>query len=384
MVKYYNPVEIIFGSSSIEQISEVARKYTLNKNIVVIASKFLRRLGILQKINNILVNDGFNCTNYENVKINPTFNSIREISQFTSDNDYGLVVGIGGGSVLDSAKCASILANNEGDVSNYLEKNEEIKNSGIPLILVPTTAGTGSEVTMWATVWRNQEGFKKKYSLSNVKMYAKAAILDPEMTISLPPELTAITGLDALSQAIEAYWSKNHNPISDEHALNAISLIIENLEKAYKKPSEIKYREKMLLGSLEAGLAFSNTKTTVVHSVSYPISAYFNVPHGLACALTLGSFLEFNSIPDENNLPEAPDRIATISKLLDANNSRESKERIESLMTNMNLPTTLTQLGISKKDLEILISEGFTKGRFENNPRKVTKNDLYKILENIL
>ena len=384
MTSYYNPVEIVFGTSSLNQIEKLSKKFSQNNKILIIADRFLRDLGTTGKIENSLQDAGFKVTIFEKIKINPTFNSIDDTTVFATNDNYGLIVGIGGGSTLDCAKCAAILAKNRGSIKEFLAGNKEIMNSGIPLVEIPTTAGTGSEVTMWATVWREDGITRKKYSLSDEKMYAKAALLDPELTISMPPKLTAVTGLDALSQAIEAFWSKNHNPKSDKHALKAISLIIENLENAYNNPLDIKYREKMLLGSLGAGLAFSNTKTTAVHSVSYPISAYFDVPHGLACALTLGSFLEFNSVSSIDNLPETPERIAKISKLLDSNDAFEARIRIESLMKIMNLPTKLSQLGIYKKDIEVIVKEGFTKGRIENNPRKVTRNDLFKILINIM
>jgi len=384
MTEYYNPVEIIFGSSSLNQIVGLSKKFSLNEKILIISTQFLKKSGILQKVNSLLEESGFSVTNYENIKINPTFSSISDAAEFTSNDNYGLVIGIGGGSALDCAKCAAILVKNKGNVSEFLVNAKEIENNGIPLIEIPTTAGTGSEVTMWATVWREEGDSKKKYSLSDEKMYARAAILDPELTISMSPKLTAITGLDALAQAIEAYWSRHHNPTSDKHALNAISLIYDNLEKAFNNPLEIEYREKMLMGSLEAGLAFSNTKTTAVHSVSYPISAYFDVPHGLACALILGSFLEFNSIASEDNLIETPERIAKISELLDSANAVEAKSKIETMMTNMKLPIRLGQLGITQEDIEAIVREGFTKNRMENNPRDVTRSDLENILVNIL
>ncbi len=384
MTDYYNPVDIIFGTSSLNQIEKLAEKYSQNNKILIIASKFLRKLGILEKLEKSLQDAGLKVTIFEKIKINPTFESIDNSTAFATNENYGLIIGIGGGSTLDCAKCTAILANNKGGIKEFLVENKKIMNIGIPLLEIPTTAGTGSEVTMWATVWRENSISRKKYSLSDEKMYAKAALLDPELTISMSPKLTAITGLDALSQAIEAFWSRNHNPTSDKHALNAISLTIENLEKAYNNPLNIGYREKMHLGSLEAGLAFSNTKTTAVHSVSYPISAYFDVPHGLACALTLGSFIEFNSISSIDNLPEIPERIGKISELLTSNNASEARIRIESLMKSMNLPTKLSQLGIHKKDLEVIVKEGFTMDRIENNPRVLTRNDLLKILINIL
>ncbi|MBA7536658.1 Long-chain-alcohol dehydrogenase 1 [subsurface metagenome] len=380
MVNYYNPVETVFGSSSLNQIGKLTERYRNNDNILIIADKFMRNIGIIQRIEKFLLYKEYNVKTFEKVMTNPNFKLIDEASLFATSDNFGLIIGIGGGSALDCAKCAAIISRNEGKISEYLNGIKTISNSGIPLIEVPTTAGTGSEVTMWATVWKDEGDIKKKYSLSNEKMYAKAALLDPELTISLPPHLTASTGLDALSQAIEAYWSRNHNPTSDKHALEAISLINENIENAYKNPTKIEFREKMLLGSLESGLAFSNTKTTAVHSVSYPITAHFDVPHGLACALTLAAFLEFNSIEGEDNLEEAPQRILDIAYQMNCKTVQEVKSRITEIMKNMNLPIRFRDVGINKKDIDIIVNEGFTKGRVENNPRKLyLKSFLIKI-----
>ncbi len=384
MEEYYNPVKIVFGSSSLNQIGKIVEKYKLNNKILIISGKTMRELGVIQRIETILEKNENVVETFEKVFANPTFRLIDETTLLARRGEYGLIIGIGGGSSLDCAKCTAILSKNEGNISDYLFNYKNITNSGIPFIAIPTTAGTGSEVTMWATVWRNDDEFKKKYSMSDKKMYAKVAIVDPELTLSLPPYQTAITGLDALSQAIEAYWSRNHNPTSDKHALEAISLIFNNVEIAFKDSTNLEVREKMLFGSLESGLAFSNTKTTAVHSVSYPITALYNVPHGLACALVLGSFLVFNSKVCNENLPEASDRIEKIVECLDSQNALEAKEKIENLMKKMNLPTKLSELGIDENGIDLIIKEGFTKGRIENNPRKVTKNDLYKILINLL
>ena len=384
MVEFYNPVDIVFGASSLDQIGKLAKKYSINNNILIITDKIMKELGFVRKIEDIIQRNRFDVKTFDKVSINPTFELIDEASLFAMRDNYGLVIGLGGGSALDCAKCAAILSKNDGNIAEFLINKKTIRNSGIPLIAIPTTAGTGSEVTMWATVWRIEGDISKKYSLSNENMYAKAALLDPELTLSLPPHLTASTGLDALSQAIEAYWSKNHNPTSDKHALEAISIINENIINAFKNPNNIEFREKMLLASLEAGLAFSNTKTTAVHSVSYPITAHFNVPHGLACALTLPSFLEYNSIAGEDNLEETPQRILDIVHQMKCKSVKEAKFRITEIMKSMNLPTRLKDVGINKDKIDIIVQEGFTKGRVENNPRELTKQALRELLISIV
>jgi len=160
-----------------------------------------------------------------------------------------------------------------------------------PVIAIPTTAGTGSEVTMWATIWDMEE--KKKYSLSHPKLYPKIALLDPELTLTLPEKETIYSGLDALSHAMEAIWNKNHNPISDNFALKAISIVHNYLPELRKDLTNLDLRGQLLHASLLAGMAFSNTKTALAHSISYPLTAHFGVPHRLACSFTLPAILKY-------------------------------------------------------------------------------------------
>ena len=384
MKTYYNPVEVLFGINSLKNISELAIKIASNKKILIVSDKnLLNILGISEKVHDYLEKDGFTVDIFEK---DGNFSSIEIIdngADLVRNKDYGLIIGIGGGSAMDTAKCMAILGKNPGSINLYLKEGKTLENYGIPLIEVPTTSGTGSEVTRWATVWDLGEK-QKKYSLSDLKMYAKGAIVDPTLVKSLPKKMSVITGLDALSQAIEAYWSKNHNPISDIYALQAIPLIFSNLQKIFDNPSDVETRKNLAFGSLLSGLAFSNTKTTAVHSVSYPITLHFNVPHGLACALTLSQFLLFNSEKNVDNIDEAPERLKKISEAIGVDSPKKAAQMITELMKNLNLPTKLREVGIDKKGIELIIKEGFTPDRVKHNPRKLTEENLRDILQELL
>ncbi|QEE15793.1 iron-containing alcohol dehydrogenase [Promethearchaeum syntrophicum] len=384
---YYNPVEVLFGINSLLNISEIVQKYTKsikNAKILIVTDKnLLNILGISEKILELLEKDGFIVEIFEKEGYFSSIKIIDNGANLVRNKNYNLIIGIGGGSAMDTAKCMAILGNNPGSINLYLKEGKTLENYGIPLIEVPTTSGTGSEVTRWATVWDLGEK-QKKYSLSDLKMYAKGAIIDPTLVKSLPKKMSVITGLDAFSQAIEAYWSKNHNKISDIYALQAIPIIFSNLQEIFKDPSNIDIRKNLAFGSLLSGLAFSNTKTTAVHSVSYPITLHFNVPHGLACALTLSQFLLFNSEKTENNIDEAPDRLRKISDAIGADSPDNAAQMITNLMTTLNLPTKLHEVGIDKKGIELIIAEGFTPDRVKHNPRKLTEDKLRKILHTLL
>ncbi len=384
MKTYYNPVEILFGIDSLKNISELAVKIACNKKILIVTDKnLLKILGISEKVHDYLEKDGFTIDIFEKEGYFSSIEIIDNGANLVRNKDYGLIIGIGGGSAMDTAKCMAILGKNPGSINLYLKEGKTLENHGIPLIEVPTTSGTGSEVTRWATVWDLGEK-QKKYSLSDPKMYANGAIVDPILVKSLPNKMSVITGLDALSQAIEAYWSKNHNPISDIYALQAIPIIFSNLQKIFDNPSDVETRKILAFGSLLSGLAFSNTKTTAVHSVSYPITLHFNVPHGLACALTLSQFLLFNSEKTADNIDEAPERLQKISKAIGADSPEKAAQMITELMKNLNLPTKLHEVDIDKKGIELIINEGFTPDRVKHNPRKLTEDQLREILQRLL
>ncbi|MHA1512217.1 MAG: iron-containing alcohol dehydrogenase [Promethearchaeota archaeon] len=384
MKTYYNPVEVLFGINSLKNISKLAVKIARNKKILIVTDKnLLDILNISKKVYEYLEKDGFIVDIFEKEGYFSSIEIIDNGADLVRNKDYGLIIGIGGGSAMDTAKCMAILGKNPGSINLYLKEGKKLEKYGIPLIEVPTTSGTGSEVTMWATVWDLGEK-QKKFSLSDPKMYAKSTVVDPTLVRSLPQKMTAMTGLDALSQAIEAYWSKNHNIISDIYALKAIGIIFNNLKKVFDDPKNIENRKNLAFGSLLSGLAFSNTKTTAVHSVSYPITLHFNVAHGLACALTLSQFLIFNSEKTVDNIDEAPERIQKISETMGAESPEKAAQMITELMENLNLPTKLHEVGIDNDGIELIIKEGFTPDRVKHNPRKLTEEQLRQILQNLL
>ncbi|HLD70205.1 MAG TPA: iron-containing alcohol dehydrogenase, partial [Candidatus Omnitrophota bacterium] len=200
------------------------------------------------------------------------------------------------------------------------------------------------------------------------------AVVDSRLTLSMPASVTASTGFDALSQAIESFWSVRHNPTSDIHALRAIPLIIQSLKRAVDHSGDLEARSSMALAATEAGLAIAHTATTAVHSVSYPITTYFGVPHGHACALTLSSFIDFN----QDAFPEGREKV--LWNALQCKNAREASEKVDALMTGTGLERRLSRLGIDKPGIETIVKNGFRPDRVKNNPRELTQAELEKIL----
>lgn len=373
MWRHYVPTEIVFGAGSISALAEEIEVFNTQKIVVVTGKRSIRKFGIEGKIFEQL--KGYPIAVYDNVEHNFTTKNVAAGVQFLRKEKADLVIGIGGGSAMDFAKAIAVLLRNSAPVSNYLSKNEKIANRGIPVLVIPTTAGTGSEVTQYASIIN--ENTRKKISLTHDFVRPNMALIDPTLTVTVPKFVTAITGLDALSQCIEAFWSRNHTPISDIFALNGIKLISENLVNAYNFPDTIDFRSAMSLASLFSGIAISIAKTTIVHSVSYPLTVHFNVPHGLACSLTLPSFIRYNS-------DVVGDRLLEMAKTINTETVEDFVREIEEIIENMGLPMQLSEVGVKSDDIDLIIEDGFRPDRAENNPREITNEALRKILASIL
>lgn len=284
-----------------------------------------------------------------------THPSIEEVNNGVISASYcspDIIVGIGGGSAMDVAK----------GVAYYYDKKTVI-------IQVPTTAGSGSEVTRWASIWDFKK--QKKNSLEDDALYADIVLLDPNLTLTLPKDVTINSGIDAFSHALEAFWAKKANFISDEFAILAMKKIWNNIKIVSEEPLNLEARSEMLKGSLLAGLAFNGTKTTAIHSISYALTLLYSMPHGKACAFLLPELLEFNSEIIENKLK----RLFPIFEV----------ENISSLTEKIRLK--IKELGFSFKfenvDIEKLVKKSYSKERMENNPRMIKKKDLKKIFERL-
>lgn len=231
----------------------------------------------------------------DEVTANPDIDTIDSWINHYSQHPIAAVIGLGGGSAMDAAKAMAVmqsLAKSENSPLNKLFREKSIKqpNSRLPLLLIPTTAGTGSEVTPFATIWDNRH--KQKYSLTSDSVYPDVALLDASLTLTLPADETLYSGLDALSHSLESLWNKHSTPISEAYAKQAIALLATHFTTALITPSNFAARQGMQMASLLAGLAISTTKTAIAHAISYPLTSHYALPHGLACSFTLPALLE--------------------------------------------------------------------------------------------
>jgi alcohol dehydrogenase len=369
--------KIVFGSGSLLTLASHVKEHHARNPLVVI-DKNLAKTDLLEKVANVLIPSGIKFTVYEKVEAEPPIELADEGAKAAMKNKCDIVIGIGGGSAMDVAKAIAVIATNKGAAADYLGLNK-VPKPGLPKIMIPTTAGTGSEVTFTAVFLR--KNLKKKEGMNSPYLYPELALLDPELTLSLPPVPTAHTGLDALCHAIESYTSINSSPVSEMFSLEAIALIAENLRTCVHDGKNIVAREKMLLGSLYAGIGLANAGVTAVHSLSYPLGGKYGVGHGLANTMLLPAVMAFN-------MPSALEKFTDIAEAMGENveglPEREAAylalEAVEALIEDCGIHDTISTFGVKEKDFPALADVAVTVARpLENNPRKLTKDDMIAI-----
>ena len=369
--------KIVFGNGSLLTLAGHLNEHHA-KNPLVVIDKNLAKTGLHEKIASILVSEGIKFIVFDKVEPEPRIELADEGAALCLKNKCDSVIGIGGGSAMDVAKAIAVIATNKGAAVDYLGLNK-VPKPGLPKIMIPTTAGTGSEVTFTAVFIR--KNLKKKEGMNSPHLYPDLALLDPELTLSLPPEPTAHTGLDALCHAIESYTSINASPLSEMFSLEAIALIAENLRTCVHDGKNIAARERMLLGSLYAGIGLANAGVTAVHSLSYPLGGKFGVGHGLANTILLAPVMAYN-------LPGALEKFADVAEAMgecvEGLPLREAAylavDAVEALIDDCGITSSIRDFGVKEEDFPSLADVAMTVARpLENNPRKMTKEEMIAI-----
>jgi alcohol dehydrogenase class IV len=371
--------KIVFGTGSFDHLAEQVLALRGLRPLIVL-DKNLAATGIKKKVIDLLAGRGLKMAFFEQAEPEPRLELVDAGAKVALKGKSDLVVGIGGGSAMDLAKAIAAVAGNKGNAADYLGLNK-VPGPGLPTIMVPTTAGTGSEVTFTAVFVR--PNLKKKEGMNSPYLYPDLALLDPALTLTLPPEPTATTGLDALCHAIESYTSVNASPMSEMISLEAIRLISDHLRTCVHNGGNLEAREQMLLGSLYAGLGLANAGVTAVHSLSYPLGGKYGVPHGLANTLLLPHVMAFN-------LPGSLEKFAVIAEVMgeivDDLPLREAAwqavEAVNALIEDCGIHTTLENLDIPQDVFPELAKTAMTVARpLQNNPRKLTIEDAIEIYE---
>jgi alcohol dehydrogenase len=373
---------IIMGVGASSQIADEVRRFS-GKNVMIITDPGLVKAGICDRFREILINAGCSVSSFDGVDPDPPFETASQAAKEVAAASADLIVGIGGGSSLDIAKVASILVTNNGPVSSYFGV-DTVPSPGLPTILVPTTAGTGSEVTPIAILSDHHEKLKK--GIVSPYLFPSAAILDPELTIGLPPAVTAATGMDALIHAVEAFTSKNANAFTDMLAQEAMKLITRHIRTAFANGSNIEARSKMLEGSLLAGMAFANAGVTAVHAFAYPIGAEFHIPHGVANSIMLAPVMEFNMLGNLTKFAHMANIFGeSTHNLSERASAHTAVQSLRNLADDLNIPKSLREFGVKAEHVSSLANGVMKVTRLlANNPRDLRLEDAEEIYRSVL
>lgn len=349
------------------------------KRVLLITDSFLHSSGSIQSVLDSVCDAGMELFIFDQVDSEPVTAHVEACLDLLREKNCDLIIGCGGGSPIDVAKAVSAMAACPGRIQDYMGY-DKIPADGPPIIAVPTTAGTGSEATMVTIITDTERDVKML--ITSPRLMAKVAIVDPLLTLGMPKGITAATGLDALTHAIEAYVSRKAQPMTDVLALEAVRLICDNLPVAWAEPTNVEARSKTLLGALQAGIAFSNASVALVHGMSRPVGALFHVPHGVSNACLLGVVTEFS-------LPGAYERYADVARAMGVTDNgnaeataRKGAEKIREIIAKLQVPT-LTQLGVTREKLEPVVEkmaeDAIASGSPGNNPRIATKEEIIKL-----
>ena len=366
---------IISGSGRLDELENIFRKLKI-LNPILITDQGIKKLGYIKNVEDILAKTNTNLVVFDEVKADPPEKNIFDAVKIVKRNKCDAVIGLGGGSSMDVAKAVSYFSVNDEAIKECYGVGN-LKSKRMPLIQIPTTAGTGSEVTNIAIFTLEST---QKMGIVDPILYADYVILDATLTLKLPNTITAYSGIDAMVHAIEAYTTRlKKNPISDSLAREALYLLGNNIKLVNKEPNNIKARENMLLGSTLAGMAFTNAPCAGVHALAYPIGALFKVPHGLSNSLVLPEVIKFNSVCAEALYVEIADLCFPDLKNTDFS-IKDFINEIYKLIEELKIPKTLNEVGVSQSDIPKLAGDAIKQERLlVNNPVKIEYNDAFDI-----
>ena len=373
---------IVMGPGALKQLADEASALRANK-VLIVTDQGLIKAGLVEKAQAVLEKAGIENAVFGDVEADPRYEIVADCVEMIRAENTDLIIGFGGGSPIDIAKVSAVMATNEGPISGYFGI-DLIPKAGLSTLIIPTTAGTGSEVTPIAILSDHTEKLKK--GIVSQHLFPSTALLDPELTLGLPAPVTAATGMDALIHAVEAFTSKNATTITDMFACQAMELIVNNIRTAFADGSNLVARSNMLEGSLLAGIAFCNAGVTAVHAFAYPIGAEFHIPHGVANSIMLTPVMEFNQL---GNLPKFARMAKYLGENTDGLSARQAAnaavEALRTLAADLRIPEHLSEFGIKEKDIPEL-AEGVMKVTrlLANNPRELTQKDAETIYRRVL
>lgn len=377
--QFYLPTRIVTGRGSFDELGAILA--SCGRTALLVCGRHATQAGLVDRARALAQAQSVELIVHPGVVREPDLPMVEQALAVARSAGCDVVVGLGGGSAIDLAKAVAGLAPLGGTPSEYFA-DRPVDGSSLPLVAVPTTSGTGAEVTKNAVLIDPDASVKA--SIRDDRWFPRWAVVDPELTISMPPDVTASSGSDALCQAIEAYTSIGAMPITDALAERAIAMIGRALQRAYEAGDDLAAREKMAYGSLLAGMALSNARLGAVHGMAHPLGVTYGLAHGLVCGLLLPYTMAYNA-------PETP-KYAQVARLLgvatlgmsDQDLRRAAVERVTEIMWAIGIPSRLAPLGVRPEDLDAIVEASLTSSSLRHNPRPLDAQDVRAILESAL
>lgn len=371
--------EIVYGSRSIELVGRHAKNFGASKALVV-TDPGVQEAGWAEIVERRLHDIGIKYTTFSDISPNPRDHEIMSGTAGFLENDCDIIIAVGGGSSMDCAKGIGIVATNGGSIIDY-EGIDEVAVPVPPLVFIPTTAGSSADVSQFAII--NDTARKVKIATISKMVIPDIALVDPMTTVSMSPELTAATGMDALCHAFEAFVSTVSSPLTDMAAISAVRLISENLLGAYQEPENLQFRENMMMASLMAGLAFSNASLGLVHAMAHSLGGSLDLPHGECNAMILEQAVRYNYTAAPGKYNQLAGAMGAQIERSGDNNKDVVADCVSSLRNKLNITQKLSDLGVVTEDLPALAEFAFHDPCLATNPREADKQDIEQIFQKV-
>lgn len=374
------PQNIEFGMGSLKKLPDILDK-SQSDSVLLVSDRGLEQLGVVKKVQDIIEAGGIKCTAYLDVIPNPTVDVVNAAAALYKECKATGIVALGGGSSMDVAKAVGVLVNYGGNITEY-EGFDTVPGPIVPIIAIPTTAGTGSEVTASSVI--TDEARNYKLSVISYELLPKYAVLDPELIMTAPASIAASCGVDALIHAMEAYISTKASPFSDAMAEKAMELIGRNIRKFVANRQDEDAACAMMAGCNFAGIAFAWAKLGNVHAMSHPVSAYFHIAHGVANSILLPTVLEFNALADNGRYEVMYNYISEGVGAADSFRPQMLVEEIIKLNADLGIPKTLSEVGVKEELIPAMAEDAMKSGNILANPRQTNVKDIIELYKKAL
>lgn len=361
------PVKLVFGSGKRNDLAKYIDEIGGTRGVLVCGNSFCKN-GVADEF--LRLGGGKIVEIFSDIRPNPTTDNVNDCVRLMREVDADFAVALGGGSPMDCCKAACAIVKGDDKIEPYHSLGKPISaKEAIPMIAVTTTSGTASEVTNISVLTDINQNLKQP--MNDPAMYPKIAVIDPELTLTVPPQVTASTGLDVLSHAIESYWSTLNQPICSACSIYAARLVFEWLEKAYTEPENLTAREKMAEASIVAGVAFSHPRTTGSHACSFPLTNIYGIPHGEACAFTLDYFVKFNA-----KHADSDGRLDALAKDCGFDSAYEMADEISAMKKRMGMRSRLSEIGCTSDEQIAELTKKSMSMLMKRNPIELSESDI--------